>query len=195
MKFLKASLLIVGLLALGLGALLKDEKKPSSDESIHLPSSSQMANPSPAARAISPGNSMAEDDEETLSNSFAMLATRTLKNLPTNADLRKLTAEEVHHTPALLMQAAGELGDVAEALETRLKQAENNPTEKAEAIQDGITFYQECMNGPERPSSVRALCYSHYRELRELSGKPETQAEAQNVPANVRSLVDFLADR
>jgi hypothetical protein len=195
MKFLKASLLVVALLAFGLGALLKDRKKSSSDDSIHSLSSSQVTNPSPAALAISPSDSMTEEDEKALSDSFEMLATRTLKNLPTNQDLRKLTAEEVHHTPAILMQAAGELGDVAEALDARLRAAESNPTEKTKAIQDGITFYQECMIGPERPSSVRALCYSHYRELREQSGKPETPAEAQNVPANVRSLVDFLADR
>lgn len=195
MKTIKTSLLMIGLAALALGYVLKAEKKTSdTDLNVSAPPS-QSANLSPAALAISPPDSMTEEDEEALSNSFEMLATRALKNLPTNKDLRKLTAEEAHHTPAILMQAAGELGDVAEALDTRLKAAANDPTEKAKAIQDGIAFYQECMNGAERPSSVRALCYSHYRELREMSGKPETQAEAQTVPASVRSLVDFLADR
>jgi hypothetical protein len=195
MKKLKSSFLIAGLLTIALVTLLKSGKQIPLDATTSSPPGEQIPSASPAALAISPPDSMAQEDEDTLSNSFEMLATRTLKNLPSNNDLRKLTAEEAHHTPAILMQAAGELGDVAEALDTRLKAAASDPAEKAEAIQDGIAFYQECMNGPERPSSIRALCYSHYRELREMSGKPESQVEAQNVPANVRSLVDFLADR
>lgn len=127
--------------------------------------------------------------------SFEILAEQSLQNLPKKADLRKLTAEEAHHTPALLMKAAGELGDVAEALQAKLKQSEGNAAETEKTLQEGVSFYQKCLSQNESPESVRALCYSHYRELREKLGQPESQEEARTVPLSVRSLADFLANR
>lgn len=133
--------------------------------------------------------------QQNVNEPFVTLAEETLQKLPKKADLQKLTPEEAHHTPALLMQAAGELGDVAEALQAQLKQAEGNSTATEHALQEGVTFYQKCLGQNDSPESVRALCYSHYRELREKQGHPETQEEAKTIPLSVRSLADFLADR
>jgi hypothetical protein len=191
MKKALKSFSILGFIAfailIALGLMHKSENQtPSSSSDTSLRTEEKVV--STSASPQSPTQTAHQNSSE----DFKRLSAQVLKDLPTNSDLRKLSAAEVHHTPAIILQASSRLADVAEVLDTRLKQSEKNSAERAKVIQDGLVFYKECLDGEERPDSIRALCYSHYRELRKLSGKPETQAEARNVPERVRSLVDLL---
>jgi hypothetical protein len=185
-----AILLFVAAIAWSLAQRNEAEPQPADStqssqaqgESVPAPSAQQAGTQAQAQ------TSMPQEED------FEKVAARALDAIPTKDKLRSLSAEEVHHTPAVMIEAASELGEVAEALEANMKQAENNPSELAKVISAGIAFYSDCASGEERPESIRALCYSHYRELREKAGDAETAEEAANVPEQVKVLANFLVD-
>jgi hypothetical protein len=192
------ALVIIALLAVTSGIAWKLSQKSELRETDSGP----MAQTSAATTKASTTGERKDSDklaensqDESETSSVEKLEARALRDLPTKRALQRLSAEEVHHTPALLMRAAAELGDVAEAFQRKLKQTEGDSTSQTQVLQEGIVFYRECLNSRSRPDSIRALCYTHYREFREKSGDPERQDEADAIPVNVRSLADFLADR
>lgn len=116
---------------------------------------------------------------------FNWLAKKTLAGLPTTVALRKLPPEEFHETPRLIRQAGKELGAIAQWLE-------DEPSLKPA----GALFYQACFQREDIASSVRALCLSNHRALREAAGDPEGWSEEENkVHAEVKRLAAFLLRR
>lgn len=110
---------------------------------------------------------------------FSNLAQEVSRTLPSKKDLQKLTAEEAHFTPKVILDAGNKLGLVAQAVE-------NEPSLQ----RDAFAFYQQCSSAPTYPDSVRALCYSNYKALAKgLGVKPEND---NSIPQNIRSLADKL---
>jgi hypothetical protein len=98
------------------------------------------------------------------------------KAIPSRAELRKLTSEEVHETPATIRAAGFSLGRVAEAV-----------SREPSLAADAFPFYEKCARNVDYPSSVRALCYSDYERIGnglDLPVNPDV------VPASVRELAD-----
>ncbi len=188
--------LIFGTLALALVAawiFLQSPQTPSTTEVALPKETAASANAVVSTKTNHSSSSQIKKDEGS-NESFEALTKRVLESIPTKAALRQLSPEETHHTPALIMEAADKLGDVAEALDFKLKHAEGNSSAKEKALQEGIYFYHQCLDKKESPDSIRALCYTHYRELREKSGAPETPEEAQSIPSKIRSLADFVSN-
>lgn len=109
---------------------------------------------------------------------FRALGAEVMKALPTKADLKKLTDEEAHGTPAPIITAGVELGKIAEAIA-------DDPALEAEAI----TLYRECAASPQHPDSVRALCYSNYKRLAKKTGADFDQTVVKKY---LRDLADRL---
>lgn len=108
---------------------------------------------------------------------FKTLSRETLAKLPRKADLRNLSDEEVHETPAPVQAAGVELGRIAGELD-------RNPALKEAAAE----FYIACAEESEFLNSVRALCYSHLPKLLEPS-----KLVSLRVSSRVRDLAQKLA--
>ena len=106
---------------------------------------------------------------------FDETAREIMDRLPTLSDLRSLSDAEVHDTPKPIIQAGLQLGRIAELLQA-------NPRLGLRAVQ----FYSKCASDENFPSSVRALCFSH---LKNLDGDTAAQAA---VPAEIRELAEDL---
>ena len=102
------------------------------------------------------GEILAQTREE-----FRDFLEETFDVLPRLSDLRKLSAEETHATPAVIREGAAQMAEVAEKLD-------RNPEFKPEALE----FYQKCSLETEIATSIRALCLNHALRLyAELHGK------------------------
>jgi hypothetical protein len=110
---------------------------------------------------------------------FKKLTNRIYDTMPTVKDLRNTTAEEAHHTPPVLVKAAEGLGEVAQALS-------DNPS----LVHEAASFYKNCSYNAEFPKSVRAVCYSDFKNLNsEVVGE---QSDSAQIPEDVRSLAEKL---
>jgi hypothetical protein len=192
MKYSAKLCLIALSLALILGFAWKLESQEETDPAA---STSNVLRPSPSDQQRQDLSSKSRQVTPQQAGDFTELASHTLRNLPSKDALHHLNENDAHQTPSILLQAAMEIGEIVEVLEARLQQTETDPNAHAKVIEQGLSFYRECALNSEKPTSVRALCYSHFRELRERSGHPETSSEADAVPGDVRSLVDLLAER
>ncbi|WPU64785.1 hypothetical protein [Peredibacter starrii] len=72
---------------------------------------------------------------------------RHLKKLPTMGDLKNLTAEEVHHTPEIILEGGGLIGKVYD-------EAEREPKKRL----DAMNFFKKCAVDQEIATSIRAMC-------------------------------------
>lgn len=109
---------------------------------------------------------------------FAKLSQNVLSSLPNKATLKKLTDEEVHETPKIIMEAGVKLGLIAQAIA-------NEPSLQ----KDGFEFYRACATSEKNPNSVRALCFSNYLAF----GKKLGLTTNENiVPANVKTTISRL---
>jgi hypothetical protein len=91
---------------------------------------------------------------------FHELAETTLEHLPKVSDLRKLSAEEVHHTPQIVTQASLQIGKIAQAIH-----------DHPELAEDGASFYRQCATQSDGATSIRALCFAQFRNLETHLGK------------------------
>lgn len=73
---------------------------------------------------------------------------KTLESLPEIEDIQALSAEEVHHTPEIVIEAGKKIGEIME-------EAEENPESREEVM----NFLVSCSEGENILPSVRALCY------------------------------------
>jgi hypothetical protein len=105
---------------------------------------------------------------------FAELCHQILKDLPTAANIRGLTDEEVHDTPEPIAVAGTQLGRIAQAVH-------DNPS-LARAAND---FYGRCAHQNEVLTPVRALCYSHVMNLK-------TDVSSDEVPEEVVRLARLI---
>lgn len=74
---------------------------------------------------------------------------QVMEKLPTNDQIRDLSAEEVHHTPQAIKQGGVLIG-------TLLSRAQQEP----ERRKDSLKFLLQCAENDELASSVRALCWN-----------------------------------
>jgi hypothetical protein len=114
--------------------------------------------------------------------SFRDLTVSAQEKLPTLSQIRKLTLEEVHHTPELLRTAGLILSQVAQALHDN----ENLASEAA-------SFYEGCYSREDLPSSIRGLCLADHRNIRLKWGDRAewTSHEAQQ-PAEILRLAEAI---
>ena len=143
-------------------------------EAVAAPKSSQMAQ----------GENQEQVPEKNQMNlqSFRDLTASAQEKLPTLAALRKLKAEDVHHTPDLIREAGLILSQVAQALHDN----ENLASEAA-------SFYEDCYSRADLPTSVRGLCLADHRNIRLKWGDRAewTSHEAQQ-PAEVLRLAEAI---
>lgn len=114
--------------------------------------------------------------------SFRDLTASAQEKLPTLTEIRKLKAEDVHHTPELLREAGLILSQVAQALHDN----ENLASEAA-------SFYEGCYSREDLPTSIRGLCLADHRNIRLKWGDRAewTTHEAQQ-PAEVLRLAEAI---
>lgn len=114
--------------------------------------------------------------------SFRDLTASAQEKLPTLQDFKKLTAAEVHHTPALLREAGLVLSQIAQALHDN----ENLAVEAA-------MFYESCYARTDLPTSIRGLCLADHRNIRIKWGDRAewTSHEAQQ-PVEVLRLAEAI---
>ena len=91
---------------------------------------------------------------------FVDLLKATELKLPSIADIGKLPAAAVHHTPALIMQAGRDLGFLKEVLKV------HESYEKEAAI-----FYEKCAQTNERPKTIKALCLTNLIEIKKKNNE------------------------
>lgn len=145
-----------------------------SAESVAAPKSSQAVG--------SENQEQAPDKNQMNLQSFRDLTASAQEKLPTLSALRKLKAEEVHHTPDLIREAGLVLSQVAQALHDN----ENLASEAA-------SFYEDCYSRADLPTSVRGLCLADHRNIRLKWGDRAewTSHEAQQ-PAEVLRLAEAI---
>lgn len=114
------------------------------------------------------------------SSEFKQLAEKTLASLPTNEDLQRLKAEELHSTPAPIVAAARSLSQVTKLLHAH-----------PELAPEGLKFYRECAERASAPDSVRALCFANLRNLSQAAGQPDAFRAAE-YPERIRRLGDQI---
>jgi len=144
-------LVLLGLLAVGvIYALCRTELKDTTPETplATPPAASASVTPSPTPSATP------EDIQKAASEAFDKQLSETTAALPHASDLRKLSAEEAHETPKILLRAGKMLGQVAETVAA-------NPQLKDQAV----GFYRECTKNDDYPTSVRSLCYVDFKNL------------------------------
>lgn len=114
--------------------------------------------------------------------SFRDLTAAAQEKLPTLNDFKKLSAAEVHHTPALLRDAGLVLSQIAQALH-------DNENLAADAAQ----FYESCYARTDLPTSIRGLCLADHRNIRIKWGDRAewTTHEAQQ-PVEVLRLAEAI---
>ncbi len=109
---------------------------------------------------------------------FRSFAGEVLRDLPTRADLQRLSPEEVHHTPKPVTDAGVKLGEIAEIL-----------AKQPELEGDAFGFYESCATGSDYPQSVRALCFFHWERLGKKLGRT---IQPEKVPESVRRIAQQL---
>ena len=118
-------------------------------------------------------------NEMTQSQFVDLLKTTDMK-LPTIADIKKLPAAAVHHTPGIVMQAGRDLGYIKEILKVHTS-----------FEQEAEVFYEKCAKTKERPTSVRALCLTNLIELKKKNGKT---LNLFNYPKDIVELSKLIID-
>ncbi len=109
---------------------------------------------------------------------FIQFTEKVYQSLPFISDFQRLSESEVHHTPALMIEAGEKLGEIAQALEDHPEWAES-----------AIPFYTDCARNDQFPNPVRALCYYHLNQIKNQNSSAFIDA---SVPVEVRSLAEKL---
>lgn len=110
---------------------------------------------------------------------FKQLTDAAFESFPTLEVLSQLSADQVHHTPEVLIEAGRRLGEVAKALS-------ENPNLKPA----GIRFYQKTASAEGLPSTIRAMSYRHWKDLD--TERFEGDQEDENIPSFIRKLANSL---
>jgi hypothetical protein len=128
------------------------------------------AAPSATATAASVSTNVLEE--------FARKTESVFATLPRISELRALPAEQVHTTPAALINAGAAIGEVAEAIE-------KNPA----LAPQGIAFYGKCARAGDISVSVRAVCL---HDLRSLSLAAGGAADESGITPDVLKAAELL---
>jgi len=158
------------------------EKAPDAPSgSLEMPLSVQESaavGQSPVAGDQDPAATFAPvtDSSGTVSEGLNLEIQKVRKALPSLAELRNLPSDEVHGTPAKIIEAGAALGELEEYLERR-------PEEFPEASR----FFSDCAVGSEFPSSIRAMCLHSLRN-NPSQWAPGVSAKLEALPSEVTDL-------
>ena len=156
--------------------------------SMPAPVASPSASPGPSAvatPAATPASSQATSIADSravapqLLANFEALRATAIGSIPTSADIQKLSSEDVHMTPKAIVEAAVEIGRVAEMIEAH-----------PELSSQGLAFYRECAEKESAVESIRATCLSDFTTLRKRSGNSEALPK---VPKRIALLAEKLS--
>ena len=95
-----------------------------------------------------------ESAEKAISVSIKEELDERLKGLPTMGELKNLSEEEVHHTPAMIREGGAILGKIH-------TEAEENPERRP----DTLEFFKECAEDEDVVTSLRAVCWNKVMTL------------------------------
>jgi hypothetical protein len=192
MSYKKIGIVSVGVLVLGFGiygylnrpsqaSIDEAEGKAGSDlsqERSMSPVSEQKSAPNEEAKkspATAP--SLVSANGKVTAEQFAKKVETTLENLITVEQYRAAAMKNVHTTPREMIQAGAQIGDIAEMME-----------ENPEFLEQGMQFYEKCMEGNTYPTPIRALCYSNLKQIH--ADRPSLSSAS--VPEDVKRLGDQL---
>ena len=91
---------------------------------------------------------------------------RDFKSLPIVDDIRKLTPNEVHHTPEILKNGGELVGRIHD-------EAESDPAKRVEAM----SFFKKCAEDKQIATAIRAVCLSKVYKLVPLWKIPSPLSE------------------
>ena len=132
------------------------------------------SNESTSAPSAASGPGLVANEGEEVRQDFSNLRQEVFQSMPTKEQLAKLSGEEVHFTPQVMLKAAVELGKIAQAVA-------DHPGLAPEALE----FYKQCAEKEISPNSLRASCYAEFEKLSESSGLNQSKP---NVPESIRDL-------
>lgn len=115
-------------------------------------------------------------DSSSLSEELAREILKVKKALPSLKDLGSLPDDEVHGTPARIIEAGAALGELEEFLER-----------KPEEFHGASRFFSECAVGEDLPASIRAMCLHSLRN-NPTQWAPGVSARLESVPSEVMDL-------
>lgn len=124
---------------------------------------------------------VAEEKLPTSVSEFEQYTAQVLKELPVLADFKKLTPQEVHHTPEILLIAGQKMGTIAQLL-----------SEHPYFFETARIFYSQCYVRQDLPTSLRALCLANHRNLRGASQDWDDD-EIQHSSQEVRELAEKVS--
>jgi hypothetical protein len=174
-KILFAASAVIALVVVATYFLSGSAKQPAAAESEGaIPSPAAITSPAPA---VTPSAAPVESGAPAPTRAeLQRMMSEVEKSLSAKAQLKKLTTEQVHHTPEMIRAAGLQLGRIADALS-------RDPS----LAPDAVPFYEKCAKNEGYPNTVRALCWSDYERIANGLRLP---VNAEGVPANVRELAD-----
>lgn len=91
---------------------------------------------------------------------FKAIITKTDEELPKIKDIQKLSDEELHHTPGLLIEAGRALGNIKQIL-----------SQRDDLVDEGLKFYDRCARSRELSTPVRSLCLTNFINYKKEKGE------------------------
>jgi len=113
-------------------------------------------------------------------NGFEELLTEVERRLPKISDIKKIPSGALHRTPETIIEAGRNLGLVKEILISHEK-----------FIPKAIGFYDHCAKSEERPTPVRALCFTN---LVLLKKQKDEKINLKDYPPQVIDLAKMITD-
>lgn len=164
--------IVIVLIALLIGAMIFLRQTPDID--VSTPESESPSEVKPVVESR-PGEIIAapKDDEEGS-------APMDLDSLPTLDDMKDLSADEVHHTPEVVLESAREIGKMIDA-------AEKNP----ELREKTVKFLLECAESADVVASIRAVCWKNTMNG-VTNWKVFVPMSEAKVPDNIKNLANQL---
>ena len=112
--------------------------------------------------------------------------------LPTLADLKHLSSEDVHMVAKPIFVGSLQLKRYADQLELAMKATEAGSAEFKELAAEGAQFYGTCASGEQTPESIRAVCYVGFLKMATASNHPESVAQL-HMPSDVLRIALAIA--
>lgn len=111
---------------------------------------------------------------------FEELLTEVERRLPKISDIKKIPSGALHRTPETIIEAGRNLGLVKEILMSHEK-----------FIPKAIGFYDHCAKNDERPTPVRALCFTNLVLLKKQKAE---KINLKDYPPQVIDLAKMITD-
>lgn len=120
-----------------------------------------------------------EKTEKWANEKFETYLTETLSNLPNKTKLQKLSPDEIHYSPRMIMEAGARLGRIKRQLKLN-----------ANFVPSAMKFYTECASQNDGATPVRGLCLANLIHLKTKAGET---VDKTKYPARVFELAEKAA--